>query len=123
MQTAELIAQLRIQAKEIADADEPGWGNTMMDAANTLQMYVDAIEAMVRVFGPSAPTCDGCAVEIAEALKIARKLGYGDTASDGCDYCNNPLFAGRRCKNCGKVHRDAETTELTRRAPQARSPA
>lgn len=42
-----------------------------------------AIEAMVRVLGPSAPTCGGCAVEIAEALKIARKLGYGDTAPEG----------------------------------------
>lgn len=40
-----------------------------------------AIEAMVRVLGPSAPTCDGCAVEIAEALKIAEKLGYGETAT------------------------------------------
>ena len=41
-----------------------------------------AIEAMVRVLGPSAPTCDGCAVEIEEALKIARKLGYGETAPE-----------------------------------------
>ena len=40
-----------------------------------------AIEAMVRVLGPSAPTCRGCAVEIAEALKIAGKLGYGVTAT------------------------------------------
>ena len=42
-----------------------------------------AIEAIVRVLGPSAPTCDGCAVEIAEALKIARKLGSGETAVQG----------------------------------------
>ncbi len=34
MQTAELIAQLRMQAREIADA------------ANTLQRYVDAIDAI-----------------------------------------------------------------------------
>ena len=46
MQTAELIAQLQMQAKEIADAGEPGWGNTMTEAANTLQLYVDAIDAI-----------------------------------------------------------------------------
>lgn len=42
-----------------------------------------AIEAMVRVLGPAAPACEGCATEIAEALMIARKLGYGDTATEG----------------------------------------
>ena len=52
-----------------------------------------AIEAIVRVLGPSAPTCDGCAVEIAEALKIARKLGYGDTAPEGH---NADVTGGRR---------------------------
>ncbi len=44
------------------------------------------IEAMVRVLWPSAPTCDGCAFEIAEALKIARKLGYGETATTTHNY-------------------------------------
>lgn len=24
-------------------------------------------------------------------------------AEPGCDYCNNPLFAGTKCKNCGRV--------------------
>lgn len=46
MQTAELISQLRMQAREIADANEPGWGNTMTNAANTLQRYVDSIDAI-----------------------------------------------------------------------------
>jgi hypothetical protein len=34
-----------------------------------------ALDAIVQVLGPTAPTCDGCAAEIAEALKIARKVG------------------------------------------------
>lgn len=46
MQTAELISQLRMQAREISDANEPGWGNTMTAAADTLQRYVDAIDAI-----------------------------------------------------------------------------
>ncbi len=41
-----------------------------------------AIEAIVRVLGPSAPDCDGCAIEIAEALKIAKKLGYGEATAE-----------------------------------------
>ena len=55
-----------------------------------------AIEAMVRVLGPSAPTCDGCAVEIEEALKIARKLGYGETAPEGhnAEVTGRPLADG-----------------------------
>ena len=39
-----------------------------------------ALEAIVRVLGPAAPTCDGCAAEIAEALRIARKVGADSEA-------------------------------------------
>lgn len=46
MQTVELITQLRVQAKEIADAGEPEWGNTMAMAAETLARYFDAIDAI-----------------------------------------------------------------------------
>lgn len=31
-----------------------------------------ALDAIVRVLGPQPPTCDGCAAEIAEALRLAR---------------------------------------------------
>ena len=30
------------------------------------------LDAIVRALGPQPPTCDGCAAEIAEALRIAR---------------------------------------------------
>lgn len=41
MQTAELISRLRMQALEIADANEPGWGNTMTDAANEIERLLE----------------------------------------------------------------------------------
>lgn len=36
------------------------------------------------------------------------KVSTGRAASDGCAHCCSPLFAGRKCKNCGKVHWDDE---------------
>jgi len=43
MEIEELIAQLEMQAQEIADANEPGWGNTMIVAAEILQKYVGLV--------------------------------------------------------------------------------
>ena len=56
----------RTQALEISDANVPGWGNTMMDAANTLQRYVDedvfagmemVNRKMANTIKDNAPTC------------------------------------------------------------------
>lgn len=44
--TKELIEMLHKQAGEIAAAGLPGWGNTMTEAAETLQCYVTAIDAI-----------------------------------------------------------------------------
>lgn len=60
-----------------------------------------AIEAMVRVLGPAAPACEGCATEIAEALMIARKLGYGDTATEGHNVLDHRLDASNACGQSG----------------------
>ncbi len=46
MLTATLITQLRVQAQEAEDANVPGWSNTMTKAADTLQLYVDALDAI-----------------------------------------------------------------------------
>jgi hypothetical protein len=40
------------------------------------------------------------------ALHCAMALGTPPNAppnaSEGCDFCRNPLFAGTKCKNCGR---------------------
>ncbi len=46
MQTSELIETLHKQSDEIAKAGLPGWGNTMTDAAEALQRYVTAMDAI-----------------------------------------------------------------------------
>lgn len=88
-------------------------------AYGTPGMTVAKMKTHMRMYGyPLWPAW----VEIAEAQGHLTKAGaqswlrhlfelesaVGDTARDGCDYCRNPLFAGRKCKNCGKVHWEDE---------------
>jgi len=40
MKVQELIDLLKQQAKEIADANIAGWGNTMLEAANRIEQLV-----------------------------------------------------------------------------------
>jgi hypothetical protein len=40
------------------------------EAEDKNKTLMEALGRIKKVLGPSAPTCDGCAVEIAEALKI-----------------------------------------------------
>ena len=40
MKDQELIDLLKQQAKEIADANIAGWGNTMLEAANRIEQLV-----------------------------------------------------------------------------------
>ena len=35
---------------------------------------LDALVNIQRILGPSAPTCEGCSTEIAEALKIIKEV-------------------------------------------------
>lgn len=55
----------------------------MEDArADILKLHADnerlrvTLAEIVRVLGPEAPDCDGCAVEIGEALRIAHGAGF-----------------------------------------------
>ena len=47
MKDQELIDLLKQQAKEIADANIAGYGNTMLDAANRLEQLVNPKEVDV----------------------------------------------------------------------------
>lgn len=42
----ELVNKLRIQAEEIANNNLPGWGNTILDAANVLQRQAKELEKL-----------------------------------------------------------------------------
>lgn len=46
--------------------------------------------------------------------EVMRDFGYEKPASGpGCDYCNHPLFIGRKCKSCGKQFwNDEEVSRL-----------
>lgn len=58
--------------------------------------------------------CDNC-------TENTMKSDTGETEPDGCDHCRNPLFAGRKCKNCGKVHwADELPNRSFRGGPEAR---
>lgn len=35
-------------------------------------------------------------------MKPTRTVPLYIRAAQGCDYCNHPLFAGLKCKNCGR---------------------
>lgn len=50
MKDKELIDSLKQQAKEIADVNIAGWGNTMLDAANRLEQLVSFAEPNEQLF-------------------------------------------------------------------------
>ena len=53
----QMIKQLRTAAKEIADADELGWGNVCTDAAD----HIEQLEAQLEAFRDAGGAgCEGC---------------------------------------------------------------
>lgn len=84
--TAEVQAECSRAATEIDRLREE---NAMLRTGDTCARQCDGtayrielwrarqtLAEIVRVLGPAAPDCDGCAAEIAEALRIAKASGF-----------------------------------------------
>ena len=99
MKVQELIDLLNQQAKEIADANIAGWGNTMLEAANRLEQLVmvqkpediEFARIVIKEFNDYAVCHDS------DALFIKKLKDYGisemhiadviQTINDTCHHC------------------------------------
>ena len=78
-------------------------GRELVDALARIAALEAALRGLKSVLGPSAPTCDGCSEEIAEALVQV------DTALSGSDSALKPLLVRAARAGCESAYEDASS--------------
>lgn len=89
-----------------------------MNHIDTMKLALDALENFKNDDIDAVESFEQCETAIA-ALREA----LAEKPAQGCEYCNHPLYAGTKCKNCGRVTEQAAIKrDLTPEQPAQQEP-
>lgn len=54
-------------------------------------------------YGCKCESTKGLTIPLYDHIPVIKDSLITDPVADGCAHCNSPLYAGRKCKNCGTV--------------------
>ena len=122
----ELIEKLRNPTDGLRYNDGNGLLKEAADEIERLTAERDEVREALRIMLLQSPYQDGDGGHRYQACRMAqdaldhvpnvgKMVGQG---AQGCTHCSHPLYAGTKCKNCGRVT-DNDDTALLRMALEA----